>query len=49
MSKVLCTPISIAGGLLAGVVGKKLFDHDARRAFSKATGTWPGEESPDRA
>jgi hypothetical protein len=26
-----------------------LFDHGARRAFSRATGTWPGEEAPDRA
>jgi Protein of unknown function (DUF4235) len=92
MSKLLFTPVSIAGGLVAGVIGKKLFerlwsvfddeeapeakhrdipweklipalliegaifrvirglfDHGARRAFNRATGTWPGEEAPDRA
>jgi Protein of unknown function (DUF4235) len=92
MSKALFTPVSIAGGLVAGIIGKKLFerlwsvfddeeapdakhrdipwgklipalllegaifrvirglfDHGARRAFSRATGTWPGEEAPDRA
>jgi hypothetical protein len=92
MSKVLFTPVSIAGGLVAGIIGKKLFerlwsvfdeeeapdakhrdipwaklipalllegaifrvirglfDHGARRAFNRATGTWPGEEAPDRA
>jgi hypothetical protein len=92
MSKVLFTPVSIAGGLVAGILGKKLFerlwsvfddeeapdakhrdipwkklipalllegavfrvvrglfDHGARRAFNRATGTWPGEEAPDRA
>ena len=92
MTKVLFTPVSIAGGLVAGMIGKKLFDrlwsvfddeeapdakhrdilweklipalllegaifkvvrglidHGARRAFSRATGTWPGEEAPDRA
>ena len=92
MSKVLFTPVSIAGGLVAGLIGKKLFerlwslfddeeapdakhrdiawtklipalllegaifrvvrglfDHGARRAFSRTTGTWPGEEAPDRA
>ena len=92
MTKVLFTPVSIAAGLVAGVIGKKLFDrlwsvfgheeapdakhrdipweklvpalllegaifkvvrglidHGARRAFSRATGTWPGEEAPDRA
>jgi hypothetical protein len=63
MSKALFTPVSIAGGLVAGIIGKKLFerlwsvfglvrglfDHGARRAFSRATGAWPGEEAPDRA
>ena len=87
--KFLFLPISIAGGLLAGLIGKKifeqvwglideeeapepkhreipylklaaallvegaifrlirgLFDHGARRAFARATGSWPGEERP---
>jgi hypothetical protein len=91
MSKVLFAPVSIAGGLLAGVIATKiferiwslideeeapeakhrdipwdklipalllegaifrvvrgLFDHAARQAFSRATGTWPGEEAPER-
>ena len=84
-------PISILSGLLAGFVGKKLFegiwgafdeaeppeskhleiswmklllagaiqgaifravrevaDHGSRRAFMRVTGTWPGEERPER-
>jgi hypothetical protein len=60
MSKVLFTPVSVAGGLVAGIpalllegaifrVIRGLFDHGARRAFNRATGTWPGEEAPDRA
>jgi hypothetical protein len=28
---------------------KGLFDHGSRRAFSKLTGSWPGEERPDPA
>ena len=90
--KFLFLPISIVGGILAGLIATKiferawglideeeapdakhrdipweklipalllegaifkvvrgLFDHGARRAFSRATGTWPGEEAPDRA
>ncbi|HEX4307544.1 MAG TPA: DUF4235 domain-containing protein [Solirubrobacterales bacterium] len=27
---------------------KGLTDHGARRAFAGATGTWPGEEAPER-
>jgi hypothetical protein len=27
---------------------KGLTDHGARRTFAKATGTWPGEEAPER-
>jgi Protein of unknown function (DUF4235) len=27
---------------------KGLTDHGARRSFAKATGTWPGEEAPER-
>jgi hypothetical protein len=88
--KFLFLPISIAGGLIAGLIGKKifekvwglvdeeeapepkhreipyaklaiallvegaifrlvrgLFDHEARRAFARATGSWPGEERPE--
>ncbi len=26
---------------------KGLTDHGARRAFARATGTWPGEEAPE--
>jgi hypothetical protein len=27
---------------------KGLTDHGARRAFAKTTGSWPGEEAPER-
>jgi hypothetical protein len=90
--KLVFTPLSIVLGLVAGMVGKKIFerlwglvddqepprpehrefpwpkliaalvfegaifrlvkglvDHGARRSFAKATGSWPGEESPDSA
>lgn len=89
--KFLFMPISIAAGLIAGLVGRKLFerlwgliadeeppqpehrqiswpkliaalavegaifrlakgltDHGARTTFARATGTWPGEEAPER-
>jgi Protein of unknown function (DUF4235) len=89
--KAIFTPLSIVLGLIAGMVGKKVFekawslvddeepprpehrefswrklivallvegaifrlvkglvDHGARTSFAKATGTWPGEESPGR-
>ena len=92
MSKVLFVPISLLGGILAGLVGKKaferlwgvvddqeapdpkhrevswrklvpalllegaifravrgVFDHATRSAFSRLTGTWPGEERPESA
>ena len=88
--KLLFLPISVLGGILAGLIGKKLFeqlwgvfddqeppdakhrearyaklavalllegaifrlvrglfDHGARRAFHRLTGTWPGEEAPE--
>ena len=88
--KFVFMPISILGGLVAGMIGKKifeqiwglvdeeeppeakhreinyvklvaallvegaifrlirgLFDHSARRGFSRLTGTWPGEEAPE--
>jgi hypothetical protein len=28
---------------------KGLFDHGARRGFARMTGSWPGEERPERA
>lgn len=88
--KIAFTPVSIVGGLIAGLIGKKIFeqtwglvagqeppeakhrevdyrqlfaallvegaifrivkgfaDHGMRRAFARATGTWPGEEAPE--
>jgi hypothetical protein len=90
--KLAFIPISILGGLLAGLIGQKvfdaiwgkvdeqepphpdhreislaklaialaiegaifrlvkgLFDHAARRGFARMTGTWPGEEAPEKA
>jgi hypothetical protein len=90
VGKLLFIPVSLIGGLLAGLVGKKIFeaiwgmiddeeppdaehrevswpkllaalalegaifralrgaaDHGARRAFSRSTGSWPGEEKPE--
>ncbi len=92
MSKLLFVPFSVAGGIVAGILGKKtfealwgviddeeapdpkhreislkrlvpalllegaifrvvrgLFDHGARHAFSRLTGSWPGEERPEPA
>ncbi len=89
--KIVFTPVSVILGLIAGIIGQKIFeklwsvvddqeppspehrefswpklvaallvegaifrlvkgltDHGARRAFAKATGTWPGEEAPER-
>ena len=88
--KILFLPVSIIGGILAGLIGKKIFeqvwgmiddeeppeakhreieygklaaalvlegaifrfirgafDHAARRAFQRFTGSWPGEEAPE--
>ena len=90
--KVLFIPFSVIGGILAGIIGKKifealwgvvdgedapdpkyrdiavkklipalllegailravrgLFDHGTRHAFSRLTGSWPGEERPEPA
>jgi hypothetical protein len=30
-------------------LAKGLFDHAARRGFARMTGTWPGEEEPERS
>jgi hypothetical protein len=92
MTKLLFIPFSVIGGILAGIVGKKifaalwgvfdseeapdpkhreialkklipalvlegaifravrgLFDHGTRHAFTKLTGSWPGEERPEPA
>jgi hypothetical protein len=89
--KIVFTPVSVVLGLIAGIIGQKIFeklwsvvddqeppspehrefswpkllaalllegaifrlvkgitDHGARRAFAKATGTWPGEEAPEQ-
>jgi hypothetical protein len=89
--KIVFTPVSVILGLIAGIIGQKIFeklwsvvddqeppspehrefswpklvaallvegaifrlvkgitDHGARRAFAKATGTWPGEEAPEQ-
>jgi hypothetical protein len=89
--KLLFIPVSIAGGLIGGQIGKKVFeqiwgviddeeppkpthreatwpkilaaaavegavfkltkaaiDHGSRKAFANATGTWPGEEKPEK-
>jgi hypothetical protein len=90
--KFIFTPVSIVLGLIAGMIGSKIFekiwslvddeeppspehrefswpkliaalivegaifklvkgltDHGARTTFAKATGSWPGEERPERA
>jgi hypothetical protein len=90
MSKILYLPFSLLGGLLAGVIGKRLYedvwslfehgeppdprdrdvswrkvvlalllegallraargitDRASREAFSRLTGSWPGEERPE--
>ena len=89
MGKIVFLPVSVGGGLLAGLIGKKLFgliwgaiddqeppqpehrdidlrklalalaiegalvslikgfvDHGSRQAFTRLTGSWPGEEAP---
>jgi Protein of unknown function (DUF4235) len=90
MSKILFLPFSVLAGLVAGLIGKKLFeqlwslfdkeeppdpkhrdvpwkkvipalvlegaifravrgivDRASRKAFTKVSGTWPGEERPE--
>jgi hypothetical protein len=89
VSKLIFTPVSIVAGLVAGLIGKKLFqglwgvvddeqppkpeerpvpigklvlalvlegalfrvvkglaEHGSRQAFSRLTGSWPGESRP---
>jgi hypothetical protein len=89
--KLLFLPVSILGGILAGLIAKKIFeqawglvddveppepkhreagyaklagalllegaifrlvrgffDHGARRGYQRLTGSWPGEEAPER-
>ena len=44
-------PKLIAALLVEGAIFrlvKGLTDHGARRAFAGATGTWPGDEAPER-
>jgi hypothetical protein len=90
MGKLMFLPVSIGSGLIAGLIGKKLFqgiwgviddeeapkaehrqislpkliaalaiegaifslirglvDHGSRQAFTRVTGSWPGEERPE--
>jgi hypothetical protein len=90
VSKLIFRPVSIVAGLVAGLIGKKLFqglwgvvddeqppkpeerpvpigklvlalalegalfrlvkglaEHGSRHAFSRLTGSWPGESPPD--
>ena len=43
----LVLALAIEGAIFRAVRG--LTDHAARRGFARATGTWPGEEAPERA
>jgi hypothetical protein len=45
--KKLIPALLLEGAIFRAVRG--IFDHGTRRAFSKLTGTWPGEERPDPA
>jgi hypothetical protein len=45
--KKLIPALVLEGAIFRAVRG--LFDHGARRAFSKLTGSWPGEEHPEPA
>ena len=38
---------AVQGAIFRAV--KSAADHGSRRAFMRLTGTWPGEEEPDRA
>jgi hypothetical protein len=44
-------PKLVGALLIEGAIfrlAKGLTDHGMRRSFARATGTWPGEEAPDR-
>ena len=43
----LIPALLLEGAIFRAVRG--LFDHGSRRAFSKLTGSWPGEERPHPA
>ena len=43
----LAIALVIEGAIFRLVKG--LFDHVSRRGFARLTGTWPGEEHPERA
>jgi Protein of unknown function (DUF4235) len=43
----LIPALLLEGAIFRAVRG--VFDHGSRRAFSKLTGSWPGEERPERA
>jgi hypothetical protein len=43
----LAIALLIEGAIFRLVKG--LFDHGARRGFERWTGSWPGEESPEKA
>ena len=41
----LIAALALEGAIFRVIRG--LFDHQARRAFARATGEWPGEEEPE--
>jgi hypothetical protein len=43
----LIPALLLEGAIFRAVRG--LFDHGARQAFQRLTGSWPGEEQPDQA
>ena len=45
--KKLVPALVLQGAIFRGTRG--LFDHGARQAFQKLTGSWPGEEQPEQA
>ena len=45
--KKLITALLLEGAIFQAAKG--LFDHGARKAFSKLTGSWPGDEHPEPA
>ena len=43
----LALALGIEGAVFRAVRG--LVDHSARRGFHRVTGSWPGDEAPDKA